>query len=112
MEDPPPTKQQTTKKMASPWSPSQNPLRTLDRVETACCRCVASRHLARRPADDEASPPARDRAEGPAGRHEIRPISLLTLSLLRLLGSNFPGNPLWAWEFHPLKLRLCLSQTL
>ena len=34
-----------------------------------------------------------------------RPISLLRLSLLRLLDSNFPGNPLWAWEFHPLKLR-------
>ena len=25
----------------------------------------------------------------------LRPISLLTLSLLRLLESNFPGNPLW-----------------
>ena len=25
----------------------------------------------------------------------LRPISLLTLSLLRLLDSNFPGNPLW-----------------
>ena len=23
-----------------------------------------------------------------------------------------PGNPLWTWEFHPLKSRLCLSQTL
>ena len=44
-------------------------------------------------------------------RNPLRPISLLTLSLLRLLDSNFPGNPLWAWEFHPLELRLCLSQT-
>ena len=34
----------------------------------------------------------------------VRPISLLTLSLLTLLDSNFPGNPLWAWEFHPLNL--------
>ena len=42
----------------------------------------------------------------------IRPILLLTLSLLTLLESNFPGNRLWAWEFHPLKLRSCLSQTL
>ena len=42
----------------------------------------------------------------------LRPISLLTLSLLTLLDSNFPVNPLWAWEFHPLNLRLCLSQTL
>ena len=25
----------------------------------------------------------------------IRPIALLRLSLLRLLGSNFPGNSLW-----------------
>ena len=42
----------------------------------------------------------------------LRPISLLTLSLLTLLDSNFPRNSLWAWEFHPLELRLCLSQTL
>ena len=34
----------------------------------------------------------------------VRPISLLTLSLLTLLDSNFPGNPLWTWEFHPLNL--------
>ena len=26
--------------------------------------------------------------------------------------SNFPGNPLWTWKYHPLELRLCLSQTL
>ena len=26
-------------------------------------------------------------------------------SLPRLLDSNFPGNPLWTWEFHPLTLR-------
>ena len=37
----------------------------------------------------------------------VRPISLLTL-----LDSNFPGNPLWTWEFHPFKLRVCLSRTL
>ena len=42
----------------------------------------------------------------------LRPISLLTLSLLTLLESDFPGNPLRAWEFHPFKLRLCSSQTL
>ena len=43
----------------------------------------------------------------------IRPISLLTLPLiLRLLDSKFPGNAPWAWEFHPLELRLGLSQTL
>ena len=30
-----------------------------------------------------------------AGRWLIRPISLLTLSLLTLLDSNFPGNSLW-----------------
>ena len=45
-------------------------------------------------------------------RWDVRPISLLTLSLLTLLDSNFPGNPLWTWEFHPFKSRLCLSQTL
>ena len=42
----------------------------------------------------------------------IRPISLLRISLLRFVDSNFPGNSLWTWEFHRLKLRLCLSQTL
>ena len=42
----------------------------------------------------------------------LRPTLLLTLRLLTLLESNFPGNSLWAWEFHPLELRLCLSQTL
>ena len=42
----------------------------------------------------------------------VRPISLLALSLLTVLDSNFPGNSLWAWEFHPFKLRLCSSQTL
>ena len=41
----------------------------------------------------------------------LRPISLPTC-LLRLLDSNFPGNPLWTNEFHPLWLKLCLSQTL
>ena len=42
----------------------------------------------------------------------IRPISLVTSSLLRLLDSSFPGDSLWAWKFRPLKLSLCLSQTL
>ena len=42
----------------------------------------------------------------------IRPTSLLRLSLLRCLDSKLLGNPLWAWEFHPLELRLCLSRSL
>ena len=44
--------------------------------------------------------------------YRLSPISLLGLSLLRLLDSNFPGNALWAWEFQPLESRFCLSQTL
>ena len=56
--------------------------------------------------------PGRKRRCCGSTHHPIRPISLLTLSLLTLLDSNFPGNPLWAWEFHPFKLRLCFSQTL
>ena len=49
----------------------------------------------------------------PASLHVFhRPISLLRLSLLRLLDSNFPGNVLWAWKLHPLELRLYLSQNL
>ena len=35
----------------------------------------------------------------PKDAKDVRPISLLTLRLLTLLDSNFPGNPLWAWEF-------------
>ena len=56
----------------------------------------------------------RMRAPRPCARAlaDVRPISLLRLSLLRLLDSNFPGNPLRAWEFHPLNLRFCLSQAL
>ena len=33
---------------------------------------------------------------------DVRPISLLRLSLLRLLDSNIPGDPLCTREFHPL----------
>ena len=38
----------------------------------------------------------------PSVVRQVRPISLLTLRLLTLLESKLPGNPLWAWEFHPL----------
>ena len=43
---------------------------------------------------------------------ELRPISIPRLSLLRFVDSKLQGNPLWTWEFHPLNLRFCLSQTL
>ena len=39
----------------------------------------------------------------------LRPISPLTFSLLRLIDSSFPGNSLWAWEFHPLKIKVVLE---
>ena len=42
----------------------------------------------------------------------LRPISQLRVSLLRLVDSILPGNSIWAWELHPLKSRLRLSQTL
>ena len=42
----------------------------------------------------------------------VRPISLLRLSLLRFVDSNFQGKSLLTWEFHPLDLRFCLSQAL
>ena len=42
----------------------------------------------------------------------MRRISLLRLSLLRFVDSELPGHSLWAWEFHPLKINICLSQTL
>ena len=31
---------------------------------------------------------------------------------LTLLDSNFPGNPLWAWESHPLELTLPVSKAM
>ena len=46
------------------------------------------------------------------GPEVVRWVLLRPISLLRLLDSNFPGNPLWTWEFHPLILRFCLSQAL
>ena len=39
----------------------------------------------------------------------LRPISLLTLSLLRFVDSNFLGNSLCAWEFHPRKIKILLE---
>ena len=42
----------------------------------------------------------------------IRSISPLRLPLLRLLDSNLLGSSLWAWDSHPLRLRLCLSKIL
>ena len=52
---------------------------------------------------------ARRRADGDQDTHgglraaaHRRPISLVRLSLLRLLDSNFAGNSMWAWKYHPL----------
>ena len=42
----------------------------------------------------------------------IRPISLLILSLLRLLDSKLLGNSLWTWPFRPFNLRFCLNEIL
>ena len=50
--------------------------------------------------------------QGRSGLSAVRPISLLRLSLPRFVDSNFPGNSLWAWEFHSSNLRFCLSSTL
>ena len=46
------------------------------------------------------------------GSAQLRPVSILRISKLILVDSNFPGNYLWAWEFHPLGSISCLSQTL
>ena len=51
------------------------------------------------------------RAVSSTDRRWLCPIPLLTLRLLTLLDTNFPVNPPWAWEFHPVNSRLCLSQT-
>ena len=61
---------------------------------------------------------SRSRIDLPASTHNgaarlrLRPISLLRISILRFVDSSFPGNSLWTREFHPLRLRFCLSQTL
>ena len=44
-------------------------------------------------------------SEGPP----VRPISLLRLSLLRLLDSDFPGNSLMGLGIPPLKLKILLE---
>ena len=66
----------------------------------------------RRPACLPARRSAKPRRRGTDATVHVCPISLLRISLLRLLDSGFPGNSLWTWEFHPLLLRFCLSQTL
>ena len=45
-------------------------------------------------------------------RRKQRPVSLLRLSILRFVDSEFQGNSLWTSEFQPSNLRSCLSQTL
>ena len=44
-----------------------------------------------------------DSASKAGASEHLRQISLLTLRLLTVLDSNFPGTPLWTWESHPLK---------
>ena len=44
-----------------------------------------------------------------AGSREAHPISLLTLSLLTLLGSNVPGNPLMGMGIPPFKIKIMLE---
>ena len=41
----------------------------------------------------------------------IRAILILRIVLLRILGANFPGDSLETEAFHPLKIRIWLSQT-
>ena len=49
-----------------------------------------------------------DTAEAPA----TPSLPTQILPILRSVDSTFPGKSLWTWEFHPLKLKLCLKQTL
>ena len=72
--------------------------------------CYTPRERAAREGEDARSRCLRTGRGDRRGAHRcacmrVRPISLLRLSLLRLLDSNFPGSPPWAWEFHPLRLR-------
>ena len=63
-----------------------------------------------KPAQEEAAPAERDSAEPTWGVGTVElPTNIIPTNIL---DSNFPGNPLWAWEFHPLELILCSSQTL
>ena len=39
-------------------------------------------------------------------------IVMFSFCELRIVGSRFPGRSLGAWEFHPLRLRVRLSQIL
>ena len=39
----------------------------------------------------------------------VRPISLLTLPLLTLIDSNFPGNPILDMRIPPLEIKIVLE---
>ena len=45
-------------------------------------------------------------------KNVIRPVHLLRVFLSRVLESNFPMKCNGHENFHPLELRVCLSQTL
>ena len=57
----------------------------------------------------------RSACPGAPAAQPLRPISLLTLHPTNIAGvklsGRIPRKSLWAWEFHPLNLRLCSSQT-
>ena len=59
------------------------------------------------PDDTEGIRPLRDLG-GSFGR-EVRPVSILRISKLRFADSDFPVNPAWAWEFHPLNIKILLE---
>ena len=84
-----------------PWSATQ-PLEQI--LDSAFLLCELGVQVRLKPA----------RTRRPSGRWaaQARPISLLRLSLLRFADSTIPGNSPWRWEFHPLELRFCSSQTL
>ena len=66
----------------------------------------------RRGPNSAATGPSREATSHLRPAASTAPISELRLRNLRFAEPEFLGNSPWTWEFHPLRFRICLSQTL
>ena len=48
------------------------------------------------------------RTASPPNTSFVRPVVILRIPKLRFGDSNIPGNFLWAWEVHPLSIKILL----
>ena len=84
-----------------------NPRETAPTVIETPPKKVTSRESPKSVASDE---PGAGMPGSEVGRRcDLRPIRKLRVRKLRIADSEFLGNSLWTWEFHPLKFRICFS---